>query len=278
MNLTEIFLAKRNGRRGAPAVLLLALLLTVVPSAAEALDIFTLWRQPDIPLTLTEGDWVDYRSQVMAGGRRTESALRVVCLDRAGGTDDDTLVLELLPLREVSPGVIEPIPGEGVKLRVSRSLLSRQGQLLDAVLRVVNWSEGQSQEMTAAELQADPLVSTSLMSDFQADTVERQDQTTRVVGDQQLLCDQFVFTSADTQSVALPAGNMRQISTIEISAAVNADVPFLGLAYAAERVRAESTLDPPSDRFRAPPPRIRVEIMELVGFGHGAVPRLPALD
>ena len=76
----------------------------------------------------------------------------------------------------------------------------------------------------------------------------------------------------------LPAGEMRQISTVEISAAVNPEVPFLGLAYAAERVRAESTLNPPNNRFQAPPPRIRVEIMELVGYGTDAKPELPALD
>ena len=42
----------------------------VAPGAqpACALDVFTLWRQPELPLRMEEGAWADYRSQVMAGG------------------------------------------------------------------------------------------------------------------------------------------------------------------------------------------------------------------
>jgi hypothetical protein len=71
---------------------------------------------------------------------------------------------------------------------------------------------------------------------------------------------------------------MIQVTTREVSAAVNADIPFLGLAYVAERVRSESRLEPPSPRFRAPPAQVRVEVMELVGYGTDAQPLLGAPD
>ena len=67
---------------------------------------------------------------------------------------------------------------------------------------------------------------------------------------------------------------MIQITTREITAAVNREIPFLGVAYAAERVRSESKLDPPSPKFSPPPPQVRVEVMELVGFGFQALPTL----
>jgi hypothetical protein len=99
-----------------------------------------------------------------------------------------------------------------------------------------------------------------------------------VVQGREMLCEQFVLTSADTLAADLPAGRMIQVTTREIAAAVARDVPFLGLAYAAERSRSESRLDPPSRRFKAPPPQVRVEIMELVAFGTGARPVLGAPD
>jgi hypothetical protein len=33
-------------------------------------------------------------------------------------------------------------------------------------------------------------------------------------------------------------------------------------------------LDPPSSKFTPPPPQIRVEVMELLGFGWDAAPSL----
>ncbi len=65
-----------------------------------ALDVFTLWRQPELPLNLTEGAWADFRSQVMAGGKRDEGLTRVSCLGLEHGSDDETFLLEILPLDE----------------------------------------------------------------------------------------------------------------------------------------------------------------------------------
>ena len=59
-----------------------------------------------------------------------------------------------------------------------------------------------------------------------------------------------------------------------VAAATNNELPFLGLAYASERVRSESTVEPAGGRLRPPPGRIRVEIMELVAHGTGARPTL----
>jgi hypothetical protein len=246
--------------------------------AAWALDVFTLWRQPMIPLQMHEGAWADYRAQVMAGGQRRQGLIRVVCLDRASGSDDDSWLMELLPLEEKPDGTFVPLPGEGLRLRLSRSILDRQGSLLDAVTRIEQWEEGVPHVTTVEELRDDPLLSASLAEDFQPDAVEIGSQTTRVIQGRQYLCDQFVFTAADTQRATLPAGEMVQVTRHEVTAAVNSEIPFLGLAYAAERVRSESSLDPPSRRFSPPPPRVRVEIMELVAFGGGARPRLVPAD
>ena len=253
---------------------LLVGLLLLGHSPARALDFFTLWRQPNVPLQMTEGSWADYRTQVMAGGRRESDQVRISCLDRRYGTDDESWVIELLYLEELADGSLVPLPGQGTRLRVSRQLLNRTGQLMDFVLEIERWQDGKGQSISPAELMDDPLLAASLASEFIPEKIETTGQTTRVVQGRQLLCDQFTMSAVDSQSVHLPAGNMVQVSTWEITAAINGDVPFLGLAYATERVRAESTLDPPNKRMKMPPARIRVELMELVAFGNDAEPVL----
>ncbi len=241
---------------------------------ARALDVFTLWRQPELPLRMEEGAWADYRTQVMAGGRREEGLTRIVCLGQEHGSDDDTWLIELLPLTEQPDGSLVPVPGEGARLRLSRRLLDRQGHLLDSIVEVEKWRDGIPEKVSRDQLLEDPLVSASLDSEFSPDTTESRDPTTRVIDGTQFLCDQFVMCAADTQIADLPAGRMIQMTTREITAAVNREIPFLGVAYAAERVRSESKLDPPSRKFSPPPPQVRVEVMELVGFGFQALPTL----
>jgi len=257
----------------------LALIIILLPAApAAALDLFTLWKQPEIPLRLQEGSWVDYRSQVMAGGRREEGLTRLVCLTTADGSDDKTYLLELLPLEEQKDGTLLPLPHQGAQVRVSRDVLKREGSLLQAIVEVHHWQDGRPREITPEELRDDPMISTSFTSDFSADEVSSQQSTTRIVGGHQFTCRQWILASADTQSVVMPAGRMNQISTREIAAAVNDEIPFLGLAYASERVRSVSSLDPPNRKIPVPPARIRVEVMELVGFGFDAVAHLSGDD
>lgn len=268
------FYSALNGRPLLSAVRImgaLALILTFLPAVpAHALDLFTLWRQQEIPLRLEEGSWVDYRSQVMAGGRREEGLTRMVCLSRADGSDDKTFLLEILPLEELKDGSLQPMDGQGAQVRLSRDVLTRQGTLMQAIVTVRLWQDGQAREVSPEELRDDPLISTSFTSNFVPDEVINQQSTTRIVAGRQFTCRQWILASADTQSVVMPAGKMNQISTREIAAAVHEDIPFLGLAYASERVRAVSTLDPPNRKVKVPPARIRVEVMELVGFGDGA--------
>jgi len=252
--------------------------LIAVAAPAMALDLFTLWRQPEIPLHITEGDWVDYRTQVMAGGRQEIGIIRVACLSRADGSDDDSFLLELLPLDEKSDGSLRPIPGQGAQVRIDRNILLRQGPLLASVISVRNWQDGRARDISPEELREDPLLSTSFKSNFVPDEVSSQQSTTRVVAGHQFTCRQWILASADTQSVIMPAGEMKQISSREIAAAVYDEVPFLGLVYASERVRAVATLDPPNRKIPLPPARIRVEIMELVDFGHDAKPHLTGGD
>jgi len=264
------------GRCLLTGVLVLGLSLVGVQTVC-ALDIFTLWRQPEIPLRISEGDWADYRSQTLAGGRRQEGLTRIVCLDRDHGSDDTSWLLEILPLVE-DGGATHPVPGEGVQLRLSRKILNREGAFLDMVVGATRWQDGLPEPIAREDLRENPLVSASLAADFRPDTTSRENPTTRIVGGVQFLCDQFLMAAADTQTASLPAGRMIQITTREIVAAVHADVPFLGLTYVSERERSDSRLDPPSRRFKAPPARIRVEVMELVAFGHGALPVLNPVD
>lgn len=274
--------SEANGRPLLSAVRFMKILTMVftlsLVTPAAALDLFTLWRQPEIPLNIVEGGWVDYRSQVTAAGRREESITRLSCLTRAEGTDDETFLLELLPLIELKDGTVSPIDGQGAQIRVSREVLRRQGALLKAIVSVHHWRDGQVQEITPEELRDDPMISTSFTSDFIPDEVSSQHATTRIVAGHQFTCRQWILASADTQSVVMPAGRMNQISTREIAAAVNDEIPFLGLAYASERVRSVSTLDPPNRRIPVPPARIRVEVMELVGFGTDARSHLTGGD
>lgn len=263
-------LREARGRRPAPAALLLALGLLAAGGTAHALDVFTLWRQPELPLRLEAGAWADYRTQVMSGGRRESGATRVACLGRAGDGADAPWILELVPLAERDDGTLVPVADDGVRLEVAAAVAGRGGALLDHVLEARRWRDGRWHPFSRQELREDPLLASSLEHDFVADEVRADPPTTRVVQGRELLCDQFVLTAADTQAADLPAGRMIQVTTREIAAAVHADVPFLGLAYAAERVRSESRLDPPSRRLRPPAPQVRVEIMELVAWGTGA--------
>lgn len=260
-----------SGRHILSAAGLVIALLAASP--VRALDLFTLWRQSEIPLNLEAGAWVDYRTQVMAGGRREESLLRVACL-KAG----DQVVLELLPLEEKPDGSFVPLAGNGAVVTLEGRIRERTGSLLGAVISVRHWQDGQARDISPEELRDDPLVATSFTSDFQADIVESRRSTTRIVSGVQFTCRQWVMASADTQSVVMPAGRMRQISSREIAAAVHEDIPFLGLAYASERVRAVSSLDPPDRSIPLPPDRHRVEVMELVDFGRGARPSLNSAD
>ena len=77
------------GKRSNTRIAVLACCLCLIGArTVRALDVFTLWRQPEIPLQITEGDWVDYRTRTMAGGRRQPGLTRIVCLDREHGSED----------------------------------------------------------------------------------------------------------------------------------------------------------------------------------------------
>ncbi|MBK8165496.1 MAG: hypothetical protein IPK64_05940 [bacterium] len=241
---------------------------------ARALDVFTLWKQPEVPLGLVEGDWADYRFQVTVSGRQEQSLTRVACLGKEAGTDAAGWVVEVVPLREETSGRLVPVPGEGLRLRLSRQLVLREGNLLDHVLEARQWTAGRMTTLTPEDLRRDPLLADSFNEEFTASTVTRGTATTRVVGGAQYFCDQLVMAAADTQVARLPAGEVRQVTTRELTAAINADLPFLGLAYASERVRSESSVEPADGRLRPPPGRIRIEIMELVAHGLGARPSL----
>jgi hypothetical protein len=247
------------------------LLSAAAPSAA--LDLFTLWRQPVIPLQIQPGDWVDYHRTTLSGGQRQEDLLRVQCVGEVGDAGARSWLLELLPLTEISRG-LEPVAGEGVQLQISAHLLERKGDLAELVERVVRWNEGEPTELAPADWREDPLVIATLQSEFVPQTCERADSSVRVVEGRELHCDQFVLSAADTQRVQLPRATLEQIAEWQISAAVSGEVPFLGLVYAAERMRSLSRLDPPSARFASPAPGLRVETMELVGYGKGARARL----
>jgi len=263
-----------NGRLIKPAVAVaFVFLLAVVPvNSASALNLFTLWQQQEIPLQISEGSWVDYRGQTMAGGRRQTSLTRVACLSTKDGSDGDSWILEIYPLDEQSDGSMVPQPGQGVRFRLSRDVLGRTGSLLDGISNVEQWQDGVVTRLSNDQWRKDPLLQVSLTDDFHPQEVSTDSPTTRFISGQQFLCDPFIFTESDTQSVVLPSGKMTQIRSHIVTASVNSELPFLGLAFITEKVTAASKMDPPSKRFPDPMPSVTVEIMELIGFGMGAGP------
>ncbi len=241
---------------------------------AHALDLFTLWQQQEVPLDLTPGSRVDYRHQVMSGGRRKTDLTRIACLPAPAGAPDGALVFEILPLTETDDGSVHPVPGQGVWLLVSGDIASRHGDLIDRVREAWQWEDGRSRPLSLDEMRQDPLAAGILHSGFVADEVRKGDPTTRIISGRQFLCDQLVLSARDTQSVNLPAGRMTQVTSHEVTAAFNPELPLLGLAYATERTSAESKFDAPNPRINAPPARIRVEVMEMIDFSRDAHSRL----
>jgi len=238
---------------------------TSVP--ARALDLFTLWRQSELPLDLAPGTWADYRSQVMTGGRSETGLTRVACLAAPRGEPDGSRVFEIVPLQEDEQGNLGPVPGSGVWLLVSADIARREGDLLDLVQEAWQWEDGRARKLSLDSMREDPLAAGFLQRGFEADSVEHKGPATRIIAGRQFLCRQLVLSARDTQSVDLPAGRMTQWTLHEITVAFDAGLPLLGVAYAAERISSRSTFDPPHPRLRPPPPRIRVEVMELVDFG-----------
>lgn len=250
----------------------LAILMTGSLPAA-ALDLFTLWRQPMLPLNMTVGGWADYSSISHSRGQRNENLVRIQCVEHYGSDETGGWVVELLPLGLVDQRR-EPLPGEGLRLYFSQRLLRRDAPLMDVVEKVERWEGGQGSVLDPTEWRENPFVSSSLRAEFTPDSSELISSSVRVVDTLELLCDHFQMTALDTQRVQLHQGHLEQVSSWEITAAVNDKIPFLGVAFAAERTHAESRLDPPSERFTAPAPVTKVETMELVAFGDGALPCL----
>lgn len=257
----------QNGRRFClPAVL--AFWLVVPVHQAMALDLFTLWQRPELPLNLTVGMRADYRRQALSEGRRVDDLLRVQCLGR---DDAGRWLIEVLPLVEVAPDSLVVVPGEGLQLTLGESFEQRTGGLADAVVSVRLWRDGIATSLDQQEWRRDPLVTASFSGEFAPQTVVEGASTIRVIDLRELACRQLEFVAADTQHAVLPVGEMVQVSSQEVAAAVHPDIPLLGLAYVTERVRAESTLHPPSDRFPTPPPQLRIEILECLSFGVDAI-------
>ncbi len=242
---------------------------------ARPLDFFTLWQRPELPLNLEAGTWADYRRQALAGGRRTDDLLRVQCLgkDRRGNW-----VLEVLPLVQTAPEVVGVVPGEGLRLHLAPAVAERRDAIVNVVEEVRLWRDGAMRVLDRQEWRQDPLVTASFSGDFRPTAVQERPATVRVIGDRELTCRQLLFAAADTQAANLPQGRMIQAASQEVAAEVHQDIPLLGLAYVAERVRFESWLDPPGDR-RLPPPQVRIEMLECFAFGRGATSGLdPAPD
>lgn len=262
-SLTEIP-SRRGGRSLAASAVLLCLL--TVP--ASALDLFTLWHHEAGRFAIEAGDRVDYRSVTVERGRRREELVRLQCVEE----DAQRWVLELLPLVADGEG-LRPLPGEGWRLELAKTALSRAGRLEDHIGRVEQWLEGEPRTLSVSEWRDDPLLQTTLTADFRPESEEEQAPTTRKAGGRDLLCSQIVMVDRDTSRVELPRGSLLQIHTREVSASFHDDIPFLGMAHAAERMETQSTVEPAGAR-RPPPPRIRVETMELMDFARDATPWL----
>ena len=134
------------------------------------------------------------------------------------------------------------------------------------------WQENSPVDLDDEQWRDDPLVAASFAGGTVFATRQELAGSTRVVRGGTLDCRHFEMSAADTQRVSLPAGLMEQISSLEVTLAVCEDVPLFGVAFAAERTRFESRLTPPSDRFQPPPAEMKIETIELLGFGGDALP------
>jgi hypothetical protein len=274
LSIEECAMVRRCFAGGWQGILSAVLIATMIwPLPARALDLFTLWRQPMIPLHMIVGSWVDYNSVTQAEGRRSEDLVRIQCVGRFGDEMSDGWIIEIVPLHE-KEGKLTPLQGEGLRLHLSQRLLQRDADLKHVIEKVERWQDGQPVELPPSEWRDDPFVASSLKVEFAPDTSELVSSSIRVVSGRELSCDHFQMTATDTQRVTLPTGHLEQVSRWEVTTAVNANVPFLGIVYAAERTHAESRLHPPSDRFAPPPPVTRIETMELIDYGNKAVPIL----
>lgn len=279
--LTELTGARPASHRGAdactisyagesiarrPRCWLVLCALFCLAGQALALDLFTLWQRPELPLNLEAGLWADYRRQAHVDGRRSEDLLRILCL---GQCDRGHWVIEVVPLVEVAPDVFEVVPGEGLRLHLSPAVASRRDGIMQVVEEVRLWRDGAVRELDRQEWRQDPLVTASFSGDFRPDLVQELLPAVRVIAGRELVCSQFVFSAADTQAASLPQGRVVQAVSQQVEAMVHEEIPLLGLAHVSERLHAESWLEPPGQR-RLPPPQVRIETLECLDFGRGA--------
>jgi hypothetical protein len=245
-------------------------LFLILAGQAGALDLFTLWQRPELPLNLEAGLWADYRREAHVDGRRTDDLLRIQCL---GQDSHGHWVIEVVPLVEVSTDAFEVVPGEGLRLHLSSAVNARRDGIMQVVQEVFLWRDGAVRRLDRRQWREDPLVTASFSGDFQPDTVREFAPSVHDIAGRELSCKVLVFAAADTQSADLPQGRMLQAVRQEVSAAIHEEIPLLGLAHVAERIHSESWLDPPGQR-RLPPPRIRIETLECLAFGLDAAPIL----
>jgi len=231
------------------------------PVGALALDLFTFWNDPDIALVAETGDWALYRMITLDAGRRTEDLVRFRC----ESVDDDGWRLTVYPVVENDEGFSD-VPSDAWSFTLDRDAPADAASLADHVSDVVRMIDGEPRAIADREWKEDPLLNASLGDGFAPDVRERTGDTTRVVGGRDLLCGGLKLASRDSTRIELPRGVLLQIHTRDVSVALHQDVPFLGVVFASERGETRSELDPPGRR-RQPPPRQRIETMELIDFG-----------
>jgi hypothetical protein len=232
---------------------------------ALALDVFSLWRQPELAIEIFDGAWVEYRTQTVEGGKRSIEYTRLQCV----GENGSYWTIEAVPMEETG-NRLQPIPGEGWRFELSRTVLEREGNLLDYINTVIHWEGGTATSLSGEQWRDDPLLATSFPSGLPLSGLEEKDGTVRVVSGVELMCRQYVVAVHDTNTVALPRGEMKQYLYKEVGVAVHENVPFFNIAYAAERINTETAIIPQGRSRRPPPPTSRVQIMELVGYGRSA--------
>jgi hypothetical protein len=233
----------------------------LAPVGAQALDLFTFWNDPDIALAADAGDWALYRMVTLDAGRRTEDLVRFRC----DAVDDDGWRLTVYPVVENDEGFFD-VPSDAWSFTLGRGATTDAASLADYVSDVIRMIDGEPRSIADREWKEDPLLNASLGDGFAPDVREPTGDTTRVVGGRDLLCAGLKLASTDSTRIELPRGVLLQIHTRDVSVALHDDVPFLGVVFASERGETRSELDPPGRR-RQPPPRQRIETMELIEFG-----------
>jgi hypothetical protein len=243
--------------------LIIMALLFLMLTPVYGLDLFTLWQQSEVPLTMESGARLDFRTMKVEQGRRSHGAVRIQCV----GHSSDGWIIEIIPMEAGKSSLIIPKPVQAWQFVLNEDFLNREKDLSSLVSSVVMLDGTQQTVVAEKEWKSNPLVQTSFSSEFVPDRIELHKQSSRIVSGKTLMCEQLVLSADTVNSIELPRGAMEQTCSRIVTASVNKEIPLLGVAYVVEKLEIRSRFVSEKNKIKSPPPENIIETMELVDYG-----------